>query len=78
MAMTFELHDFIDDQNFDQFIDLIQGENEILEPSFGCTFVSECIVDNQIGSTGEDMFGFNGQVHWCLILLLFTTHRCQV
>ncbi|KAH9660490.1 transcription factor FER-LIKE IRON DEFICIENCY-INDUCED TRANSCRIPTION FACTOR [Citrus sinensis] len=62
----FELHDFIDDPNIDQFIDLIQGENEILEPSFGCTFVSECIVDNQIGSTGEDMFGFNGQVHWCL------------
>ncbi|KAH9660491.1 transcription factor FER-LIKE IRON DEFICIENCY-INDUCED TRANSCRIPTION FACTOR [Citrus sinensis] len=57
----FELHDFIDDPNIDQFIDLIQGENEILEPSFGCTFVSECIVDNQIGSTGEDMFGFNGQ-----------------
>ncbi|KAK9185842.1 hypothetical protein WN943_026201 [Citrus x changshan-huyou] len=26
--MTFELHDFIDDQNFDQFIDLIQGETK--------------------------------------------------
>lgn len=28
MAMTFELHDFIDDQNFDQFIDLIQDETK--------------------------------------------------
>ncbi|KAL9416319.1 hypothetical protein AB3S75_039502 [Citrus x aurantiifolia] len=56
----FELHDFIDDPNIDQFIDLIQGENEIPEPSFGCKFVSECLVDNQIGSVGEDMFGFNG------------------
>lgn len=56
----FELHDFIEDPNIDQFIDLIQGENEIPEPSFGCKFISECLVDNQIRSVGEDMFGFNG------------------
>lgn len=56
------LLDFIDDPNFDQFIDLIRGENEDPLASFDCDLINGCFADNQfIGSTQNDVFGhFNG------------------
>jgi hypothetical protein len=52
----FELQDFIDDANFDQFIDLIRHENE--DPAaaahFDCNLISgSCFVDNQFGPTTD-------------------------
>ncbi|XP_021277878.1 transcription factor FER-LIKE IRON DEFICIENCY-INDUCED TRANSCRIPTION FACTOR [Herrania umbratica] len=55
----FELHDFIDDPNFDQFIDLIRGENKDSVADFDYDLVNSCCVDKQIGSTAGDAFGFN-------------------
>nr|XP_011470675.1 PREDICTED: transcription factor FER-LIKE IRON DEFICIENCY-INDUCED TRANSCRIPTION FACTOR-like [Fragaria vesca subsp. vesca] len=58
----FELQDFIDDANFDQFIDLIRGENE--DPAaahFDCDLLSgSCFVDNQCVQITPDsgFFGF--------------------
>lgn len=43
---NFELHDFIDDPNFDQFIDLIRGENEDATCNFGSDLINDCFVDN--------------------------------
>nr|WID94124.1 FIT [Citrus junos] len=56
------LHDFIDDPNFDQFIDLIRGENEDPLASFDCDLINGCFADTQfIGSAQDDVFGhFNG------------------
>nr|AFK38772.1 unknown [Lotus japonicus] len=42
----FELHDFIDDPNFDQFINLIRGENEDAICNFGSDFINDCFIDN--------------------------------
>ncbi|KDO60281.1 hypothetical protein CISIN_1g042465mg [Citrus sinensis] len=42
----FELHEFIDDQNFDQFIDLIRGENEDPFATFDCRVISGCCDDS--------------------------------
>nr|WKE35126.1 basic helix-loop-helix family protein [Rosa persica] len=60
----FELQDFIDDANFDQFIDLIRGENE--DPaaaSFYCDHVSGSgfVIDHQFGPTtpGGGFFGLD-------------------
>nr|WKE35125.1 basic helix-loop-helix family protein [Rosa persica] len=59
----FELQDFIDDANFDQFIDLIRGENE--DPAvahFDCDLISgSCFVGNQFGPTtpGSGFFGLD-------------------
>ncbi|KAL6204883.1 hypothetical protein ACLB2K_022150 [Fragaria x ananassa] len=58
----FEIQDFIDDANFDQFIDLIRGENE--DPAaahFDCDLLSgSCFVDNQCVQITPDsgFFGF--------------------
>lgn len=38
----FELHDFIENPNFDQFISLIRGENDL---------INDCLVDNQFLSS---------------------------
>ncbi|XP_052287646.1 transcription factor FER-LIKE IRON DEFICIENCY-INDUCED TRANSCRIPTION FACTOR-like isoform X2 [Citrus sinensis] len=56
------LLDFIDDPNFDQFIDLIRGENEDPLASFDCDLINGCFADTQfIGSAQDDVFGhFNG------------------
>ncbi|KAH9700334.1 transcription factor FER-LIKE IRON DEFICIENCY-INDUCED TRANSCRIPTION FACTOR [Citrus sinensis] len=56
------LHAFIDDPNFDQFIDLIRGENEDPLASFDCDLINGCFADTQfIGSAQDDVFGhFNG------------------
>ena len=59
--MTFELHDFIDDQNFDQFIDLIQGETK---NPFLVLFV-ESLVD-----VCDDSSTAPGQMIICLISML--------
>ncbi|EOY33688.1 Basic helix-loop-helix protein BHLH20, putative [Theobroma cacao] len=55
----FELHDFIDDPNFDQFNDLIRGENEDSVADFDYDLVNGCFVDKQIRSTPGDAFGFD-------------------
>ncbi|KAL6199846.1 hypothetical protein ACLB2K_029628 [Fragaria x ananassa] len=58
----FELQNFVDDANFDQFIDLIRGENE--DPGaahFDCDLLSgSCFVDNQCVQITPDsgFFGF--------------------
>jgi len=43
-----ELHDFIDDPNFDQFIDLIRGEHEDAISNFGSDLINDCFIDNNI------------------------------
>lgn len=45
---NFELHDFIDDPNFDQFIDLIRGEHEDAISNFGSDLINDCFIDNNI------------------------------
>ncbi|XWS71558.1 hypothetical protein CRYUN_Cryun03dG0148100 [Craigia yunnanensis] len=55
----FELHDFIDDPNFDQFIDLIRGENKEAVAGFDYDLISGCFVDKQISSTPGDAFAFD-------------------
>ncbi|KAJ1376602.1 Myc-type, basic helix-loop-helix [Sesbania bispinosa] len=42
----FELHDFVDDANFDQFINSIRGENEDDICSFSSDLLNGCFVDN--------------------------------
>lgn len=59
----FELRDFIEDANFDQFIDLIRGENENPVANFSCDLMNGCAVDNNHfvndSTTAEDIFNFN-------------------
>ncbi|OIW15785.1 hypothetical protein TanjilG_04320 [Lupinus angustifolius] len=43
-----ELHDLIDDLNFDQFINSIHGENEDLICNFGSDLNNDCFIDNHI------------------------------
>lgn len=51
------LRDFIDDPNFDQFIDLIRGENEDPVGNFDCDLINGCVADTQfIGSTQDEVF----------------------
>ncbi|CAK7332167.1 unnamed protein product [Dovyalis caffra] len=50
----FELHDFIDEANFDQYIDLIRGENEIT--GLDCDLINGLLVDSQFGQTPGDIF----------------------
>ncbi|XWS28671.1 hypothetical protein CRYUN_Cryun25bG0091100 [Craigia yunnanensis] len=57
---NFELHDFIDDPNFHQFIDLIRGENEDAVPGLDYDLINGCFIDKQISSTPDgDAFGFD-------------------
>lgn len=50
----FQLHDFIDEANFDRYIDLIRGENEIT--AFDCDLINGFLVDNQFGLSTGDKF----------------------
>ncbi|KAG4961221.1 transcription factor FER-LIKE IRON DEFICIENCY-INDUCED TRANSCRIPTION FACTOR [Glycine soja] len=44
----FELYDFVADSNFDQFINLIRGENEDANcDHFGSDLINDCFVNNQ-------------------------------
>lgn len=44
----FELHDFIDDPNFDQFINLLRGDNEDSICNFNADdLLNGCLADNQ-------------------------------
>ncbi|MBA0690788.1 hypothetical protein Goari_008446 [Gossypium aridum] len=53
----FELYDFIDDPNFDQFIDLIRGESEDAVVGYDCDLLNGSFVeDKQISSTPGDTF----------------------
>ncbi|KAB2028281.1 hypothetical protein ERO13_D05G088200v2 [Gossypium hirsutum] len=53
----FELYDFIDDPNFDQFIDLIRGESEDAGVGYDCDLLNGSFVeDKQISSTPGDTF----------------------
>ncbi|KAK7272183.1 hypothetical protein RJT34_28627 [Clitoria ternatea] len=56
---NFELHDFIDDPNFDQFINLIRGENEDAICDFGSDLINDCFVDNQLLSCPANPFDQN-------------------
>ncbi|KAJ9178046.1 hypothetical protein P3X46_009964 [Hevea brasiliensis] len=61
----FELHDFIDEANFDQFIDLIRGDNEDhqITAGFDSELINGLLVDNQFGNpTQEDVFDFSAMV----------------
>ncbi|KAK3205895.1 hypothetical protein Dsin_019941 [Dipteronia sinensis] len=56
----FQLHDFIDNPNFDQFVDLIRGEKEDILGCFDHDLINgNFLVDNQFGSAPVDVFGFN-------------------
>ncbi|XP_012572608.1 transcription factor FER-LIKE IRON DEFICIENCY-INDUCED TRANSCRIPTION FACTOR-like isoform X2 [Cicer arietinum] len=58
---NFELHDFVDDPNFDQFIDLIRGENEDAICNFGSNLINDCFIDNHhlISSPINPLFDHN-------------------
>ncbi|CAJ1955859.1 unnamed protein product [Sphenostylis stenocarpa] len=55
----FELYDFIDNPNFDQFINLIRGENEDANCEFGSDLINDCFVNNQLHSCPADPFDQN-------------------
>nr|WKE35124.1 basic helix-loop-helix family protein [Rosa persica] len=57
----FELHDFIDDAKFDQFIDLIRGEFEDPAAQFDLDLIRGSCFDNQLCPTTDtvDLFGFD-------------------
>jgi len=44
----FELYDFVDNPNFDQFINLIRGENEDANCDFGSDLITDCFANNQL------------------------------
>ncbi|KAL9322730.1 hypothetical protein ACSQ67_010783 [Phaseolus vulgaris] len=44
----FELYDFVDNPNFDQFINLIRGENEDANCDFGSDLITDSFVNNQL------------------------------
>ncbi|KAK4286410.1 hypothetical protein QN277_002969 [Acacia crassicarpa] len=43
----FQLHDFIEDTNFDQFINLLRGENEHSFCNFDSDLINVCLADTQ-------------------------------
>ncbi|XP_057484655.1 transcription factor FER-LIKE IRON DEFICIENCY-INDUCED TRANSCRIPTION FACTOR [Actinidia eriantha] len=59
----FILQNFIDDTNFEQFIDLIRGETSdpIVKfcPNYDCEHISGCLDDNQWEKVQGDVFGFH-------------------
>lgn len=61
----FELHDFIDDPNFDQFINLIRGENEDSICHFGTDLINDCFVDNNLlpCPAGNTLFDHNNNTN---------------
>ncbi|KAK7261295.1 hypothetical protein RIF29_27604 [Crotalaria pallida] len=60
----FELHDFIDNPNFDQFINLIRGENETPVSNFGSDLINDCFFDNQFQSSlGNTIFDETGDMN---------------
>ncbi|KAM5584279.1 transcription factor FER-LIKE IRON DEFICIENCY-INDUCED TRANSCRIPTION FACTOR [Rosa sericea] len=60
----FELQDFIDDANFDQFIDFIRGENEDPAAQFNLDLTSGSFFDNQLCPTTDTVsfFGFDHNI----------------
>lgn len=59
-SVDYELHDFIANSNFDQFIDLIRGDHEDQTSGLGFDLINGLLVDNQFGpTTVGDGFGFN-------------------
>ncbi|GLT45462.1 hypothetical protein SLA2020_192910 [Shorea laevis] len=62
LTNEFEMHDFIEDPNFNQFVELIRGENEncYAGSNFGLINNIGCFVDKQIASAiPGDAFDFN-------------------
>lgn len=57
----FELYDFTDEANFDQFIDLIRGENEDqITAGFDSELINGLMVDNQFSNPNqENVFNFS-------------------
>ncbi|KAE8729424.1 Transcription factor FER-LIKE IRON DEFICIENCY-INDUCED TRANSCRIPTION FACTOR [Hibiscus syriacus] len=59
----FELYDFVDDPNFDQFIDLIRGETEDAICGYDYDLIEGVFVDDkQISSTPGDPFGLDASI----------------
>ncbi|KAI9196787.1 hypothetical protein LWI28_026977 [Acer negundo] len=59
----FQLLDFIDNPNCDQFVDLIRGEKEEILGCFDHGLINgNFLVDNQFGSAPVDIFGFNDTI----------------
>ncbi|KDP43964.1 hypothetical protein JCGZ_05431 [Jatropha curcas] len=56
----FELHDFIDEANFDQFIDLIRGENEDQVTGFDCDLINGLLVGHPLLNPTQDVFDIGG------------------
>ncbi|KAL2331991.1 hypothetical protein Fmac_019572 [Flemingia macrophylla] len=50
----FELYDFVDNPNFDQFINLIRGETEDVNRDFSSDLINDCFDNNQILSNSFD------------------------
>ncbi|XP_027343943.1 transcription factor FER-LIKE IRON DEFICIENCY-INDUCED TRANSCRIPTION FACTOR [Abrus precatorius] len=55
----FELHDYIEDPNFDQFINLIRGENEEAVCDFVSDLINDPFMDNQLLSCHANPFEQN-------------------
>ncbi|KAK7402103.1 hypothetical protein VNO78_14102 [Psophocarpus tetragonolobus] len=55
----FELYDFVDDPNFDQFINLIRGENEDTNRDFSSDLINDSFVNNQLLSCPANPFDHN-------------------
>ncbi|XP_050227967.1 transcription factor FER-LIKE IRON DEFICIENCY-INDUCED TRANSCRIPTION FACTOR [Mercurialis annua] len=56
---NFELLDFTGDANFDQFINLIRGENEDQISGFDCDLINGMLVDYHQTDRHENLFDFN-------------------
>ncbi|XP_054791702.1 transcription factor FER-LIKE IRON DEFICIENCY-INDUCED TRANSCRIPTION FACTOR-like [Prosopis cineraria] len=52
----FQLHDFIDNTNFDQFINVLRGENEHSFCNFDSDVINGCLADNQFLPLPENPF----------------------
>ncbi|XP_020231017.1 transcription factor FER-LIKE IRON DEFICIENCY-INDUCED TRANSCRIPTION FACTOR [Cajanus cajan] len=55
----FELYDFVHNPNFDQFINLIRGEDEDANCDFGSDLINDCFVNNQLLSCPTNPFDQN-------------------
>ncbi|KAL6204884.1 hypothetical protein ACLB2K_022151 [Fragaria x ananassa] len=64
----FELQDFIDDENFDQFINLIRGENEDPAAQFDIDLITGSCFNNQLLGPITDPVGLFGFDHNTAVL----------
>ncbi|MBA0683972.1 hypothetical protein Goari_025590 [Gossypium aridum] len=55
----FEPYDFVEDPNFDQLVNLIQGETEDMVSAFDYDIINGCFDDKQTGGAPGDAFEFD-------------------